>query len=507
MKFINRVLLLFVSLTLLVGCDNFEDINTNPDKPTTSPSSMLATKLVYEIVRKGSGKDCTNDGVAAKQIVWNEGVSDLQYNNFGRGGFDDFLQVTNCNDMVAKSTGNKGYEGLSLFVKAYLLYYISLDMGDIPYSETGQGEAGNTRPAYDTQKEVMLHILSDLESAYKCFSEADAMAFEGDIIFEGNRESWKKTVTAFQLKVLINLSKKENEADLNLKSRFASIVQNGALMASNADNFQLVYKDQAGMKYPFNDLTTNQTKYAMLSSVLTDQMTDYNDYRLFYYGEPAIAKIESGLSEDDFEAYVGVDPSAPFGVVAKAQGNNLYCRPNFRYTSEEHVVGEPLVRLGYSEQQLILAEACLRGWISGTSSDYYKRGIEAHMTFVKDCTPDKYAHGRVLTSDYITSYLNSEKIKLTGSFEKDLQKIITQKYISYFLQHSYEAYYDYRRTGYPVLPINPESSKNVTAPDRIPVRYMYPMNEYNYNRENLEDALSRQFGGSDDINDVMWILK
>ena len=66
---------------------------------------------------------------------------------------------------------------------------------------------------------------------------------------------------------------------------------------------------------------------------------------------------------------------------------------------------------------------------------------------------------------------------------------------------------DYRRTGYPVQPINPETSQNSTGKDKIPVRYRYDSREYNYNRENLEEALDRQFAGSDDINDVMWILK
>lgn len=508
MKYMNKILLWFFSLVLLTGCDKFEDMNTNPDKPTTVPSSMLATQVIYEVVRKDRfGKEYVNDGVMAKQIVWNEGVSDLQYNNFGRGDFDGFIQVTNCNDMIAKSPDNKGYEGLAYFSKAYMLYYISMNMGDIPYSSAGQGEEGNIRPTYDTQKDVMLQILADLDHAYTCFSKAEETAFEGDIIFKGNKENWKKTVTAFQLKVLINLSKKEGDSDLELKSRFASILQNGTLMSSNADNFQLVYKDQSNMKYPFNDLTSNQTKYAMMSSILVDRMKELGDYRLFYYGEPSRAKVESGLSEDDFNAYVGVDPSAPFGEVSAAHGSNLFCRPNYRYISEDHVEGEPLVRLGYSEQQFILAEVCLRGWISGDPQDFYKKGIEAYMNFVKDCTPDEYAHGRVITSDYIASYLSEEKIQLTGNFEKDLEKIITQKYISYYLQSSNEAYFDYRRTGYPVLPINSETSKNVSAPDRIPVRFMYPMNEYNYNRENLETALERQFGGSDDINDVMWILK
>jgi len=509
MRHINKILLFFLSLILVIGCDNFEDVNTDPDKSTTVPSSMLASKVIYEMLQKTRTgvKEYVNDGVIAKQITWNEGVSDLQYNNFGREDFKDFWQVTNCFDMVTKSPGHKGYEGLALLGKAYMVYNISMKVGDVPYSEAGQGEEGNTRPKYDSQKDVMSAILRDLDEAYKCFSAADDTAFEGDLIFNGNKENWKKVITAFQLKVLINLSKKEADSDINPKSRFAGIVQSGSLMSSNDDNFQLLYRDQSGMKYPFNDLTSNQTKYAMISSVLIDQLKEYGDYRLFYYGEPSRAKTEAGIADSEFDAYVGVDPSLPFGEVSKAHGANLYCSPNLRYTSTAHVEGEPLVRIGYSEQQFILAEACLRGWISGDASTYYKKGIESHMKFVKDFTPDEYAHGRVLTDEYIASYLASEKIQLAGNFEKDLEKIITQKYISYYLQNTYEAYYDYRRTGYPVLPVNPETSMNVTAPDRIPVRLMYPTQEYNFNRENLEEALSRQFGGSDNINDVMWILK
>lgn len=509
MKQINKYLALCLSLLFFIGCDSFDDINTNPDDTKEVPPSLLATYLIREVVRKDRYvKEYTEDGVLAKQIVWNEGVSNQQYNRLGRmSNLSNHTVLTNCADMVSKAPGNKGYEGLALFVKAYKLYYSTLDLGDIPYSEAGKGEAGVLKPKYDAQKDVMLSILSDLEKTYTCFSEADETAFDGDIIFGGNREKWKATVTAFQLKVLINLSKKEGDADLNVKSRFASIVQNGSLMSSNADNFQLVYKDQANMKYPFNDLTSNQCKYAMVSSVIIDMLKELNDYRLFYYAEPSIAKTNDGIPGDNFDAYVGVDPSAAFGEVSKAHGANLFCAPSARYVSSDHPVGEPLIRLGYGEQQLILAEACLRGWLSGNASAYYKKGIEANMMFTRDATPDEYAHNRLMTNDYIASYLNGAKVQLTGDFEGDLNKIISQKYLASFLQYTYEAYYDYRRTGYPVLPINPGTSLNVTAPDKIPVRYMYPDTEYSYNRENLIEALERQFGGSDDINDIMWILK
>jgi hypothetical protein len=509
MKQYNKYPVIFLSFIItLTGCGSFEDINTNPDSPTSVQPSMLATKLIHEMVRKDRyAKEYTEDGVLVKHITWNESASSLQYNRLERGSLSRHIQLVNCADMVAKAPGNKGYEGLALFAKSYLMYYTTMEMGDIPYNEAGKGEDGITKPRYDSQKDVMLGILDDLEKAYTRFSEADETAFDGDIIFSGNREKWKKTITALQLKVLINLSKKENDADINVRSRFAGIVRNGSLFESNEDNFQLTYKDQAGMKYPFNDLTTNQTKYAMLSSVIVDMLKERNDYRLFYYGEPSIAKSNEEIASSDYDAYVGVDPSLPFGDVSKAHGANLFCTPNLRYISEKHVVGEPLVRLGYGEQQLILAEAALRGWIEENPSTYYNQGIKANMTFVHACTPDEYTHERTITGDYINSYIEGDKVKLTGNFESDLNKIISQKYIASFLQSAYDAYFDYRRTGYPALPVNPNTSMNIAAPDKIPVRYMYPLEEYSFNRENLEEAINRQFGGSDEINDVMWILK
>ncbi|MDR2917021.1 MAG: SusD/RagB family nutrient-binding outer membrane lipoprotein [Tannerella sp.] len=510
MKRINKFLTILLSSVILFGCDNFEEINTNPDTPVTAPASMMATYLIREIVRKDRYvKESAEDGLLAKLIVWNESANGLQYNNLGRKNFESHLLLINCNDMVAKAPENnkKGYEALALFVKSYALYYTSLDLGDIPYNEAGKGEEGLTKPKYDLQKEVMLAILNDLEEAYKCFAAANETAFDGDIIFNGNRDSWKKTVTAFQLKVLMNLSKKESDSDVNVKSRFANVVQNGSLMTSNADNFQLTYKDQSGMRYPFNDLTSNQTKYAMHSSVLINMLKEYNDYRIFYYAEPSKAKTEAGATEDSFDAYVGIDPSINYGEVSKAHGANLFCSPNFRYTSTTHSEGEPLIRLGYGEQQMILAEACLRGWINGDANNYYKEGIKANMTFTRDVTPNEYAHNRLITNEYIESYLNGDKIQLTGNFETDLKKVISQKYIASFLQYTYEAYYDYRRTGYPELPINASTSMNSTGPDKFPMRYMYSTDEYAYNRENLDEALQRQFNGNDDINEMMWILK
>lgn len=43
--------------------------------------------------------------------------------------------------------------------------------------------------------------------------------------------------------------------------------------------------------------------------------------------------------------------------------------------------------------------------------------------------------------------------------------------------------------------------------DKIPMRYMYSDSESNFNKEQLNLALQRQWGGTDDVNNLMWILK
>lgn len=75
------------------------------------------------------------------------------------------------------------------------------------------------------------------------------------------------------------------------------------------------------------------------------------------------------------------------------------------------------------------------------------------------------------------------------------------------MQDPISTFFEQRRTGYPVFPVNPETSLNVNDKNSIPVRWLYPSSELNYNKQNLMDALNRQYGGVDDINNKMWLLK
>lgn len=506
MKRINNYITVLLALLLLVSCDNFDDVNTDPDATTKSTPSLLATGLIMDILQTSGNKYFVYDDMLCKFIAWGDGMEDSQYNILDRGSFGGYKILVNCDKMVSLATAKdkNAYEGLAHFIKAYKLFYISLDMGDIPYEEALQGESGLVKPKYNTQKEVMGLVLADLEKAYSFFESASD--FGGDPILNGNVDKWMKVVSAFQLKVLMHLSKKEADADLQVKERFARIVSSSALMDSNDDNLQLVYSDKAKQIYPFHNTQTKHAGYTMLSSTVIDVFKATEDYRLFYYASPAAAKLKEGLSADDWDAYLGTDPSLPFPEVKKAFTLGNFSGLNPRYT--ELPAGEPLMRIGYAEQNFILAEAVLRGWIGGDAATYYKKGIKASMDFITTNTPDEelYHHGRQLTEQVKNAFLENPKIQLSGDKEKDIEKVLTQRYLASFLQHPYDPYYDYRRTGYPVLPINPETNQNPVH-DKIPVRWMYPQSEYDYNKEHVEEAVQRQYGGVDDLNKEMWILQ
>ena len=510
LKYIIMLVIAIGNTVIITSCTGkFDEYNTDDNATTKVTPAMLATKLILNMTQLGRAKTFVYDNMLNKQIAWSEGAGESdQYNKLGRVSFDTYTNFTNCQKMLREAESSSieiqnSYRALAKFVKAYELFYLSMQVGDIPYSDSNAGEQGNIKPKYDTQKEVMIQILNDLEEAQSLF--AHGQTFEGDPIFKGSPEKWKKVVVAFELKVLINLSRKEADADLKVKQRFALLSSSGDLMTSSDDNLQLVYSNTAGQLYPLYQ--NDHIQYLMISTTITDPLKRFKDYRLFYYADPAEYQIKNGLTPLDWEAYMGIDPSAIQIDNNVLHGEGKFSGSNQRYLQPE---GEPLMRISYMEQNFILAEGALRGWIDyGKAVEYYQKGIRASMEFVAKYTSDKveFHHGHRITSDYINEYLNQPLTQLSGDFSHDLELILLQKYLGSYLQHpNNESFYDNRRTGYPVLPVNPKSNMNTIA-DRLPIRWMYPQAELDYNRDNVQEAINRQYGGNDDFNQVMWILQ
>jgi len=203
-------------------------------------------------------------------------------------------------------------------------------------------------------------------------------------------------------------------------------------------------------------------------------------------------------------AYVGADVSISYDELTAEHLKGNYSLLNSRYLKE--ATSEPRMMLTYAEQQLILAEARILGWItSGNAKDYYESGVLSALQAI-GITKASYAHGKPIDLAYLNGYFTGEAAFKENPADQ-LKQIWMQKYILNFMQDAESSYFEFRRTNYPPFPLNPATNLNENNPNGFPMRWLYPGSETNYNRENLIEALNRQYEGYDEVNKLMWILK
>jgi len=498
---------IFLWIGIFAGCSNFEEMNTNPDTITKSSAAMQCTNVILSnLAFGGQAQSYLTTNALSKYIGYvNEIPMAQQYNRISNGYFGNMTILPNIEKMVEYATGTtmeNSYRGLAKFSRAYMFYQLTMEMGDIPYSETGQGESGNYTPKYDAQKDVLIGILDELKEADAYF--AKGVKFNGDPTpYEGDPAKWRRASNAFALRVLMSLSKKEADASLNVKGRFAEIVNGGNMLEASTGFLGLNYNSV--QKHPLwseRDLFTSRT---LLSSLLVNELKLLKDRRLFYYGEPDKLQLNAGKTESDFDAYVGPDVSRDYTTLTNEFLNGQYSALNLRYLNDP--ASEPRMMVTYAEQELILAEARILGWITtGTAENYYKEGVKSALKAQMGTDGATYAHGMAITQTYIDNYFTGEAAFKTTTDEQ-LKQIWFQKYILNFMQDAENSYFEYRRTKYPVFPINPNTNLNLNNPNAIPMRWLYPTSETDYNRANLIEALKNQYDGTDEINKLMWVLK
>jgi len=517
-KFLKYMLILPLVALLMNSCQEYDDINKNPNTTTQVNSAMLATSMILNITRSdiSTQKTFMQNYMLSKYITWGENQENNQYNRLGRTDFNRITILRDVKPMVDYATTPalaNSYQALGHFIRAWQFFMTTIQVGDIPYSDAVKGESDNIlQPKYDNQKAVFLGILNELDQANTLF--ATGAKFDGDVIYAGDTDKWRRLTNSFELHVLINLYKKTADADLKVIDRFKDIVANRPLMRDYTDNFALTYTSAAGQNYPWSDVPAGsgnsfvKSNYTMLTTNLIDPLKALKDRRLFYYAKPSPVKVTGGLAESDYNAYIGAEPSNAFPALQTMRVGKDYSDINNRYV--QLVNAEPVSVFSYWDLQFALAESSVRGWITGASAQsYYAAGITNSMNFIVKYTPDlaDYHHNMKMDAAYIAAYPTSADVVLTGTAEQQIAKIITQKYLANFLQGSkYLGWFENRRTGYPTFILNTATNLN-TPPTNFPLRWMYPSNELNYNSANLAAAVAGQYGGNDDNNQTMWLLK
>lgn len=480
--------IIFILLGILViqsGCKKFSAFQVDPNKSTIATPDLLLNSIAQNAFQSTD----ISAALAGRQMVYTDAASMQQYYGWSRagfGGYDALRQVLKM-EQAATAQDKPEYLPLVKFFKAWYFLQLTQTFGDIPYSEALKGDDGVGAPAYDSQADIYLSILDDLKLANSQITSGTA-SVSGDIVYSGNMQQWKKAINTLSLRVLMSLSIKENDTKLHIKQRFSEIVNDPAtypVFTSNDDNAELKFYDLQSNRYPYFNNNDLQTADYMEESFV-NLLKSLKDVRLFSFADKA-PKYKD-LPADDFDAYGGAKGSAPVSDnnARTVAGEISKINPRF-YTNPTN---EPSIAVGYAELQFILAEAVVKGWIAGTASDYYEKGIRASMKFYK------------IDDALVDTYVAQPVVKL--SVATALQQIITQKYIASFFNSGWQLFYEQRRTGFPAFDV---SGAGMLNNKRIPKRWMYPESELQLNAQHVTDAIARQYPDGDDINGVMWLIK
>ncbi len=479
-------------LMTLASCEsNLDKINENPnDQPSIDPKYLLT------YVSRDAFQVNGDNMYASRMMIGTDGENTYQYLKWNDASFEVYTKgILNTVKMMqeAEKIHNKNYVAIGKFFRAYHFYTISLRVGSAPYSEAAKGEFGITQPKYDSQEAIMSGILSELKEANDLINTNDKI--EGDIVFNGDATKWKKLINSFRLKILITLSKKTTVGSYTIATEFASIAGSQPLMTSIADNGALKFADAADSRYTmFNNSGYGSSLY--MADYFINFFKDRQDPRLFTFAAQTTGAKEAGKAITDFSAYNGGNPILSYSDNATLIKDKNISKVNDRFYKDP--TNEPSSILSYSELEFILAEAAARGWISGSAKTHYDNAIKASFNFYQTYVKNP---GQYFSGFDVNQYLTTPLVVYNDAapLQAQLEKIITQKYMTMFHQAQWTSYYDYLRTGYPNYPLKPGAS--------APFRFRYPQSEYNYNSANLKTALTAQYGGNDNINSKPWWLQ
>ncbi|MCT3734511.1 SusD/RagB family nutrient-binding outer membrane lipoprotein [Elizabethkingia anophelis] len=489
MKSTKIYFLTIITVLGLSGCSKVEDYQDDPNRPTrVGPESLLP-----DIEINAFKTIDASAALASRQLTYINGVNREQYYDWQRssssfGNYDNIKQVQK---MIgeAERTGSPVYKSLARFFRSYFFVSLTETYGDIPYSEAVKD--GIFYPKYDDQKSIYKDVLNELAIANTELSKFNSN-ISGDLIYNGDLLKWRKLINSYRLRILMDLSKRADDSDLNVKQSFADIVNNPSqnpIMEGIGDSGALPFYNLVNNRYPYFNSNDLKTAYYMEQSFV-DKLKKSKDPRLFKMAEKKTSTV-GVMPDDPFSYYDGLYGSGDLGENSKRASDGLASRINPRYFDDP--INEPTLLMGYAELQFILAEAAVRGWIGGNANAYYTKGISASMDFYKIGSADAAA------------YLAQPTIALKPNSEiEQIKQIMDQKHTALFFNTGWRIFYDQRRTGFPKFNTD---GKGILNDGKIPKRRMYPSTEITNNNTNLTNAVNKQYPDGDNINGVMWLIK
>jgi hypothetical protein len=457
-------------LALLCSCTKFGGINERNDRPNT----VTNKQLVQYAMRQLAGTVETPYGELYVQHLAEKEYSDAQrYNtiNFNFSGWyaDPMMnleQVIHATSFNPAEGSQNNQIAVARILKAYFMWHITDRWGDLPYTEALKG-VDNLTPKYDLQKDIYYSLFNELKESAAMID--GGLKMQGDLIYPaGDMNNWKKLANSIRLLMALRLSKVDPDKG---KAEFNDALAAG-VFTSNADNF--IYRhiaEAANENYWYSVFITLSRRWYCVSKPLVDYMKPYGDVRLPIFADP-----------NENNDYVGL----PYGLLAPQTipaGSVSYLGSNVRKQDS------PNYLLTYAQVLFAKAEAAspALAWIPGGDA-------EAKLNYDMAIEQSVRQWNNNSTAGLPAMMASAEVVYNPATA---LQQIGYQRWVHLFL-NGYEAWAEWRRTGYPVLTPAPDNNGKP-----IPRREAYQANEALINTQHFNEAVQR-LGGTNDLNGRVW---
>jgi hypothetical protein len=417
--------------------------------------------------------------------------------------YGNMRNVQNMIDLASSNSPvQQNYLGVALILKSWLFSLATDSYGDIPYSEAIKAKtSGVYLPKYDTQEAIYNGLLADLKKANEILGTSNE-TIAGDILYNGSVIKWRRLANSLRLRLLMRISKKRS-VNADMQAIVGNLTQN-PIMTSNDDNAELKYlADVPANQWPLYSSRVGSFDEIRVGKTLSDRLRAINDPRLSVFGRPSQRSIAAGTPVIEGVPN-GLGDVAALNFNGGPQGVSrvgysyacLVCNDNNQAAPLPNVARGIL--MNYSELQFILAEASEKGMITSSTSTetYYLNGVQSNFAYYAAMVPAAYG----ITVTPPATYYTQPAVAYVGTSTEKLGKIALQKWVSLFFT-GLEAWFDWRRTGLPVIVPGVDNLNN----NRVPVRFIYPLSEQALNKVNRDAAVARQ--GVDDINTLIWIAK
>ncbi len=462
-KILFYIVVCIVGTLVFTSCDDYLDVNTNPNQSTTSgPNLQLSSAQLYI-------GNAIGDRLFSQTNIW------CQYNTGGPGvALGDWDQNTmnstdanqvfdnlyrSSSNLSYLQSGHNGYKAIGKILNAYNAQVCADLFGDIPFTEALKGDINDGsifNPKYDNAKEVVYpgieKLLIDAIALLGKVGATDVV--EGDLMYAGDLGKWNRFANSLLLKVYTRIGD---------KTKLGALVASGDFMATNDDNAKIAYAGNSKGSNPFwsDAKSTALGNFYVASKTTMDFLQGNSDPRISLFFNPGAAG-HLGLKHGDVQnAPATASFSRPNGALATAGG--LIFGPKI-----------PVILMTVWEVKFLLAEAAARGFAGGDAKALY----EAAM----------YANSDYLGSD---SASMSKYISEKGAFDPSnaIKSIAVQKWASMNNLQPVESWIETRRFDNASNPFftSPGGlfavpTENVLGGNKFPSILFYPETEQSLNK-------------------------